>query len=177
MGIDPNHAPLADLQLTEIEDGWLVKPQSEKGEKIVGAIKPLLEEGGDTPEKIHCQLKVDSEGLSQKLMKMFDHPIWNEIYSPALVAAPAPISAPPVTVSTSTPRTAAKKASSYAAGIPACSRNIPGWRAAIIPGPVKKSGYVTAICISSLTLTTVTGKTSAPAAAAASPNARSISIS
>ena len=85
MGIDPNHAPLADLQLTEIEDGWLVKSQSLKGEKILDALKPLMEEStNEAQENTHCELKVDTTGLPEKLLKMFDHPIWDEIYKPCL---------------------------------------------------------------------------------------------
>ena len=84
MGVDPNHAAIADLQLTELADAYLVKAQTEKGEAILAAWKPLLGQGEGNPEKTACELKADISGLPEKLMKMFDSPIWDEVYKPCL---------------------------------------------------------------------------------------------
>ena len=84
MGVDPNHAPGADLQLTELEDSYLVKAQTEKGEAILALLKPVLEEGDGQAEQTACELKADLDGLPEKLLKLFDDPIWDEVYKPCL---------------------------------------------------------------------------------------------
>ncbi len=76
MGIDPTNAPAADVQLNDIGDAYLVKAQTPKGEALVELWKPLLVDGDGEVAKVECTLKVDTTNMKEKLMKMFEHDIW-----------------------------------------------------------------------------------------------------
>ena len=84
MGLDPQKAPNADIQLLEGTDAYSVVVQTEKGEKALEAWKPFLSEGSVEVPKVECALKVDMTGVKEKLDKMFDHPIWDEISAKCL---------------------------------------------------------------------------------------------
>lgn len=85
MGIDCGEAPLADLFLAPAGDGWNVSVQTENGRRMAEILKALLEEEGGTPEaKAVCSLETDMTGVPEKLEKMFDHPVWDEIFRPCL---------------------------------------------------------------------------------------------
>ncbi|MDR1014432.1 MAG: 4Fe-4S dicluster domain-containing protein, partial [Coriobacteriales bacterium] len=107
MGLDPNTAPSADIQLNASTDGsvYLVAAQTEKGAAALEAWRPFLDDGGapggadaaagaaatgvgagvspqaGSPQAEHsaCTLKVDATGIKEKLDRMFEHPIWDEV--------------------------------------------------------------------------------------------------
>ncbi len=79
MGLNPAEAPAADLLLTDCEDGYIVTPQTEKGEAVKKLWKDLLVKGGKAVKAEECTLKVPmSDALSEKLSKGFHDPIWDE---------------------------------------------------------------------------------------------------
>ena len=78
MGVDPNHAAGADVQLNEAGDAYVVKAQTEKGEALVKAWGALVQDGEGEVAKVECELKVDMNGVKDKLMNMFEHEIWND---------------------------------------------------------------------------------------------------
>ncbi|NTU88594.1 MAG: 4Fe-4S binding protein [Actinobacteria bacterium] len=84
MGLDPQNSPTADIQLLEGDDAYSVVAQTEKGEKALESWKPFLSEGSVEVPKIECALKVDMTGVKDKLDRMFDHPIWEELSAKCL---------------------------------------------------------------------------------------------
>jgi sulfhydrogenase subunit beta (sulfur reductase) len=84
MGVDPNCAPNADIQLRDAGDCYTVEAQTEKGAAALAAWEPYLEEGDAQTEDVNCALSVPFEGVKQKLDHMFDDPIWDEISAKCL---------------------------------------------------------------------------------------------
>jgi ferredoxin len=85
MGLDPNRAINADVQLNDLGDAWLITSQSAKGEEVLKIWEDLLENTEDSiTEAISCGLKVDMAGLPEKLIKMFESSIWNDISDPCI---------------------------------------------------------------------------------------------
>ncbi len=79
-GIDPGRAPQADIMMADTGDAFLLSAQSEKGEKLLQATQSLLADTSqEFPEGKECSLQVEVEGLTEKLQKMFEHPVWEEI--------------------------------------------------------------------------------------------------
>lgn len=79
-GIDPGRAPQADIMMADTGDAFLLSAQSEKGEKLLQATQSLLADTSqEFPEGKECSLQVEVEGLTEKLQKMFEHPVWGEI--------------------------------------------------------------------------------------------------
>jgi ferredoxin len=81
MGLDPNTAPTADIQLNVTADGraWAVHAQTPRGEAALETWGDFLEEGDAEIAHSNCTLKVNIEGIKEKLDGMFDHPLWDEI--------------------------------------------------------------------------------------------------
>ncbi len=81
MGLDPNAAPGADVQLSPGVDGqsYVVVAQSEKGQALVASWQPYLEDSTAETTQVSCALKVNGDGLKDKLEQMFDHPIWEQL--------------------------------------------------------------------------------------------------
>lgn len=87
----------ADSILFELEDGYLLKPLSRKGEELIEEFSHLLGEpkASDSAEreklKNAAEEKIHSgpalEQLDGKLSAHFDHPIWNEVYEKCLGCA------------------------------------------------------------------------------------------
>jgi ferredoxin len=98
VGLDPNTAPTADIQLNITEDGgaWVVVAQTERGAAALGAWEGFLDEGDArgaqgaqgaaqatqaTPPVARgaCTLRVDTSGVKEKLDHLFEHPLWDEL--------------------------------------------------------------------------------------------------
>ncbi|MBS3977633.1 MAG: 4Fe-4S dicluster domain-containing protein [Syntrophomonadaceae bacterium] len=79
MGLNPMAAPGADLMMYDLGDSYGIIPQSEAGEALIASLGGLVLDGGQVPAGNPCTLKVDTEGLTAKLQKMFEHPLWNKV--------------------------------------------------------------------------------------------------
>lgn len=81
MGGDPLAAPLADVLLTEVDDGYLVEAQSDKGKEIEALWKDLLAESkAKKPQAPALELKVDKPAeLPKILMERFEDPMWDAL--------------------------------------------------------------------------------------------------
>ena len=89
MGVDPGGAPEADIMLIPAEEGWSVKAQSEKGKKLIDKIgadkQAIFADGNGKPlPAAATELKVNMDGVAEKLDKLFEHPIWDDICRPCL---------------------------------------------------------------------------------------------
>ncbi|MEG0750738.1 MAG: 4Fe-4S dicluster domain-containing protein [Oscillospiraceae bacterium] len=85
MGGSPNAAPLADVMMFKTPRGFSLTSQSIKGEKFLVAIGSFLEDEKIAPApNTECVLKVDIEGVAEKLSEMFESPLWDEISRPCL---------------------------------------------------------------------------------------------
>ena len=84
-GLSPDAAPSADVFLTPAENGFLWKSQSEKGKKVQKAVSSLLT--NETPKPLppaEPAAIFPVNGIAEKLSKMFDDPLWDEIYHTCL---------------------------------------------------------------------------------------------
>lgn len=87
MGLNPNAAPGADIQLSPLADGsgYVVAAQTGKGEAaLVGWSEFLERESGEGAQgtpllSTSCTLKVNAEGIKTRLDGMFEHPLWDEV--------------------------------------------------------------------------------------------------
>ncbi len=79
MDVDPNEAPRADILLSEVGEGYAVSAQTEKGAQALQAWGPYLSEGDATPQRVECTLKLNMEGVSEKLHGMFDDELWQDV--------------------------------------------------------------------------------------------------
>ncbi|MDR2108086.1 MAG: 4Fe-4S dicluster domain-containing protein [Coriobacteriales bacterium] len=93
MGLDPNTAPAADIQLNALTDGsgWLVNAQTERGRAALANWQEYLQQEGEKREpssplepapslvRSACTLKVNAEGIKEKLDELYEHPLWDEI--------------------------------------------------------------------------------------------------
>ena len=84
MGLAMDSAPAADVLFVPTGDGWNVKCQSEKGKALIEKIG-IFEDGEGEPLKpAGNELKVNMDGVAEKLEGMFEHPMWDEVYQPCL---------------------------------------------------------------------------------------------
>jgi ferredoxin len=83
MGLDPNAAPSADVQLSLGADGqaYVVTAQTDKGQALVASWQEYLEGGAGSADttQVSCTLKVNNAGIKDKLEQMFEHPIWEQL--------------------------------------------------------------------------------------------------
>jgi ferredoxin len=81
MGISPNSAPSADIQLNLSADGgaYVVAAQTERGTAALEAWRPFLEDGSVETARGACTLKVNAEGIKEKLDGLFEHPLWDAL--------------------------------------------------------------------------------------------------
>lgn len=80
MGLNPGEAPSADLLLIDAEGGgWLVRPQTPKGEEIEKLWQDLMVKESEGAAPAVCTLKTAmSPELSEQLTAHFEDPIWDE---------------------------------------------------------------------------------------------------
>ena len=67
MGLNPNEAPAADIQLRDCGDCFTVAAQTDAGRAELEAWAPFLEEGDAQPADVHCTLSVDGAHVKEKL--------------------------------------------------------------------------------------------------------------
>lgn len=80
MGVDPNKAPNADVMMWNAGEEIVMKSQTDKGVQALGKLDGLLKNGGKAANRKKCELKVTmSKDFPEKLGKMFEHPIWDEV--------------------------------------------------------------------------------------------------
>jgi len=79
MGLNQMAAPGADMVMYDLGDSYGIIPQSKIGESLSAALSGLIKTGGQVPAGAPCTLKIDTDGLTAKLQKMFEHPIWNKV--------------------------------------------------------------------------------------------------
>ena len=85
MGIDCFSAPLADVMLMPNKDGWNVAAQSDKGKLLLEKLAYVLEDGeAEALPKAKCAIEFELGDVPQKLLKLFDDPMWDEVYRPCL---------------------------------------------------------------------------------------------
>ena len=83
MGVDPVH-PQADVIISDLGDeGYAWEDKTEKGQALTEKIANLLEEKeAKLPEPQDFTLKVEYDGVAEKLKEMFEHPIWEQLSEP-----------------------------------------------------------------------------------------------
>ena len=80
MGLDPNDAPNADVMMHDAGDSLVLEAYTEKGKEALDRLGSLLSEGGSYEKTTACDLKVNmTEDMPEKLGRMFEHPIWDEV--------------------------------------------------------------------------------------------------
>lgn len=80
MGINPQEAVLADIQAYDLGNKMAFEAKTQLGQELLVKAKELLKEEEITlPDFSGCQLQVDVGDVPEKLQKMFDHPIWEEL--------------------------------------------------------------------------------------------------
>lgn len=86
MGIDPNNAPLADVELNPLPGGWRVTAHSGQGREVLQLWGGLLTTAAAEEESARCacSLRVDTAGLAEKLPLLFGHPLWQNLARPCL---------------------------------------------------------------------------------------------
>jgi ferredoxin len=85
MGLNAGQAPAADVLLKDVGAAWQLAAQSEKGAALLEKYKGFFDEsdvqdaGAKNSDSVSCTLKVDMDGVKEKLDQMFDHPLWEDI--------------------------------------------------------------------------------------------------
>ena len=80
MGLSPAEAPNADVLLADCGECYTVAAQTEKGETAVKEWASFLEEGDAQPAAAaQPSLSVDFAGVPEKLSKMYDNAIWDDL--------------------------------------------------------------------------------------------------
>ncbi|ADY56193.1 4fe-4S ferredoxin, iron-sulfur binding protein, putative [Syntrophobotulus glycolicus DSM 8271] len=80
MSVDPQKGVNADIQAYLSGDAIGLEPRTEKGQKVLDLIKgQLAEEQIKIPDAFDFKLKVDVEGVPEKLKGMFESPLWEEV--------------------------------------------------------------------------------------------------
>ncbi len=80
MGVDPQKAEGADVQAYLLGHQLGLEPVSEEGHKVINQIKSALRsEDVQIPACGEFSLKVNAEGVPEKLAKMFESSLWDEV--------------------------------------------------------------------------------------------------
>lgn len=79
MGINPAKNEGADVMLYDLGNAYGVEAQTDNGKALVEKWQGILSEGSGQAPEVSCTLKVDMNGVPEKLAKMFEHPIWKEV--------------------------------------------------------------------------------------------------
>ncbi|MDK2820411.1 MAG: hypothetical protein PWP31_376 [Clostridia bacterium] len=79
--IDPGRAEGVDVQMWMTSDSYLVEAITDKGEELLKQTSELLTpvENETLPDAAKPTLKVDVEGITEKLQQMFEHLYWAEV--------------------------------------------------------------------------------------------------
>ena len=79
MGVDPQMAPNADVMLQDCGDAYKVIAQTDKGQAAVANWAEFTNEGDSEPVTCDVTLKVNMDGVVDKLEGMYDAPIWDNL--------------------------------------------------------------------------------------------------
>ncbi|KLU59789.1 anaerobic sulfite reductase subunit A [Peptococcaceae bacterium CEB3] len=82
MGVNPSEHEQADLQLFDLGEFFGVESHTPKGLNLSRLLENsglLAEKKVDKPLPASFSLTVDAQGITHKLQKMFDHPLWDEL--------------------------------------------------------------------------------------------------
>ena len=85
MGLEPKDAPNADVMMHDAGDALAMEAYTEAGKAVLEKIGSLLVAddaalASAKANKTECELKVNATAdLPEKLGKMFEHPIWDEV--------------------------------------------------------------------------------------------------
>lgn len=79
MGLTPGKHESADVQMYDLGDSYGVEAQTDAGQEMVAKWQGLLGEGEVTVPMTECTLKVDMTDVPQKLSKMFESSMWQDI--------------------------------------------------------------------------------------------------
>lgn len=86
MGVNPLEPEAADVIIYDLSDGdfgW--EARTEKGEALTRELGDILtEKSFDKPQLGAFSTSINTEGLSEKLATMFEHPVWGELASPCM---------------------------------------------------------------------------------------------
>ncbi|MGF7185112.1 ferredoxin [Desulfitispora alkaliphila] len=82
MQVNPQVEEGADLALINCGDEYGVEAKTDKGEELLKQLKGLLTDAKGEPKKVEgFSLDVVSvDGVKERLQKMFEHPIWDDVY-------------------------------------------------------------------------------------------------
>lgn len=80
VGINPGQAPTADIMMYDLGDDYGYEAQTDKGRAFIGAFDALASESSkNAPATGGFTLVVDAFDITEKLQKMFNHPMWADI--------------------------------------------------------------------------------------------------
>jgi len=77
MGSGPDDASSLDIMLTAVEDGYVVQVVTEKGKVLLP--EELLTTKDVSPPPAPSLSTVPSEGISDRMRQVFDHPYWSRL--------------------------------------------------------------------------------------------------
>lgn len=79
-GIDPTNAEYADVLMQDLGETLIFEAKTPKGEAFLKEFSSQLQEVDEgAKQEVSCTLEVETQGLTEKLQKMFDHELWGEI--------------------------------------------------------------------------------------------------
>jgi sulfhydrogenase subunit beta (sulfur reductase) len=93
LGIEPWKPSVADVQLYDLDDKYLVEVISERGEKALDGFQDLtsasqgdIDNKDKTAEEVKAKVQTDLnvEGIAEKLKSIFDSDWWESVYLPCL---------------------------------------------------------------------------------------------
>lgn len=80
MGVDPLEPEAADVIIYDLGDDYGWEPRTERGQKLTAQLGDALVDGDfQKPSVAEFQTRVDVEGLPEKLARIFEHPVWEEL--------------------------------------------------------------------------------------------------
>lgn len=79
MGVTPGAPEGADVLMWPQESGFVLEARTPAGEELLAQAAGKLSAGGQPPAGGPCTLRVDVQGIAEKLRQMFEHPLWAEI--------------------------------------------------------------------------------------------------
>ena len=79
MGVSPTAAPNADIMLLDGGDAYLVTAQTERGQAELARWSAFTEEGEAEPRSCEVYLKVEMDGVKDKLDALYDDALWDNL--------------------------------------------------------------------------------------------------
>lgn len=79
MGIDKSESEHADIVMFDLGEQLALEAKTDAGKTLLDSFSELEDGSADKPDTSECSIKVEPQGLSEKLAKMFEHPYWEEL--------------------------------------------------------------------------------------------------